>query len=701
MVNPAIVAGTLAAGGTITINVTGGSFTPSTSYPLLHWTSGSFTAGSFALAFVTGAAGNLSVSGNTLYLNITGLASTWTGATDALWDTASGHNDWKVAGVPSKWSDGAPALFDDTITTANTNIILNSPVLPASIAVNNSTKPYTIASSGTYLIGGSGGLTKSGNSAVALSGGINTYTGLTTISGGTVSVGALGNGGSASDIGAAPNSATNLVLNGGTLQYTGGGATSDHLFTLGTAGGTIDNEGGQLTLNNSGTIALSGTGTRTLSLTGSDTSGDTLAAVLGDNGGQTAITKNGAGTWILTGNNTNSGLVTINAGTLQVGTGGSGSIGSGNIVDQGILDFNIAGTVTNGTASGSGSVIVDGTGTVILPGNNSYSGGTTINPGATLQVGIGGAAGCLIGSIAIEDDGLLIFNTTGSFNYTAPINGAGNVIVRGVGGKITAYGANSYSGWTQIDPGATFNPFVGLSGQLLSSVVTNNGTLLLICQDSPVLAHSYAGPIVGTGELVQDDATAGANGTLTLTGDCAYTGGTVIGDGILIIGDGNVSGSIVGNVVFTNSAYGYEALQRSLHFNRYDDVTFSGNITGLGGTLDGGSVGNAGQVVQDGSGTLTLTGTNTYLGGTVINAGIVQVGNGGTSGSHRQWSGHRQQRARLAALRQRDVHQYHQWSGLIRAIWFRHTDTDCHEHLHRNYYGQQRYPGGDRRLAGW
>ena len=87
------------------------------------------------------------------------------------------------------------------------------------------------------------------------------------------------------------------------------------------------------------------------------------------------------------------------------------------------------------------------------------------------------------------------------------------------------------------------------------------------------------------------------------------------------------------NVIFTNSAYGYEGLQRSVHFNRSDEVTFSGSITGPGGTLVGGSVNNAGQVVQDGSGILTLTATNTYLGGTVINAGTLQVGNGGTSGA--------------------------------------------------------------------
>ena len=111
--------------------------------------------------------------------------------------------------------------------------------------------------------------------------------------------------------------------------------------------------------------------------------------MLGDNGGATALTKSGTGTWALTGNSTNSGTVTISAGTLQVGTGGaSGSVGSGNIVDNGTLDFNTTSTLTNGTITGTGRVTVDGGGKITLPGNNTYSGATTINVTGTLQ-GIG------------------------------------------------------------------------------------------------------------------------------------------------------------------------------------------------------------------------------------------------------------------------------------------------------------------------
>ena len=629
---PAIVAGTLLAGGTIAVNINSGSFVIGTPYPLLHWISGTFTAGSFALGTVTGAGGNLTVSGNTLYLNVTALASTWTGNADAIWSATSGSLDWKAGGSPSQWINGAPALFDDTILNANTNVILGSTVVPSGLTINSSVTPYSIASSAGNVISGSTSLTKIGNSTLTLSddgAGFNTYSGGTTINGGIVSVATLASGLSPSDIGASSSSAANLMLNGGILQYTGGGVTIDRLFTLGTAGGTIDDEGGgSLVFNNAGALVLNGSGARTLTLAGNGS--DELDGRFGDNGGATALTKSGLGTWIVTANNHISGAVTITGGTLQVGAGGAtGSVGGGNVTINpaaSMLSYNRSGTVTNGTVSGVGSVTVDGGVTVVMPGNNSYSGGTTINAGSTLQVGVGGATGQLAPNAAIDVEGTLIFNTTGSFAYAGNgITGGGNLIVKG-GGTITSVGGNSYSGWTLIGTNSTFQPCQGNQGALASSVVTNNGTLLLIRQDNGVFI--YSGPVTGSGKVVIDANNFNA-GDVTLSGNCDYTGGTFIGDNGLIVGDGSGNGWITNNVTFMNSTQVPNDNARTLTFNRPDDVTFPGNIV----TNFTSSQNNLGVVQQIGTGKLTLTGTNTYGSGTVVSNGVLQVGNGGTSGT--------------------------------------------------------------------
>lgn len=448
-----------------------------------------------------------------------------------------------------------------------------------------------------------------------------------------MSVGALANGGAASDIGAGSSAAANLALNGGTLQYTGSGASIDRLFTLGTTGGAIDNSGsGALNLNNSGPLACSGTGPRTLTLTGAEADDNTLAAALANNGGPTAVTKSGAGKWILSGTNTYSGVTTIAAGTLQVGAGGaSGSPGPANIIDNGALVFNRSGTLTvSGVISGSGSVTNNGAGTVILAANNSYIGGTTINAG-TLQIGSGGATGSLNGDTPIVDNGTLIFDSTSPFTlagFNAVISGTGNVWVRG-SGLVKAIGNNTYTGWTTIDAGATFQPCEGNQGQLLSSVVTNNGTLKLVRQDFGPPVFGYTNNIVGTGQVLKDVNNVN-QGEVLFLGTNTYTGGTIIAGGGIVLGDGATTGagSIVGVVIFTNSSV--QDTLRTLQFNRPDDFTFTNTIIGA---VTGSPVGNSGVVIQNGGGTVTLTGNNTYPGGTTINSGTVQVGNGGTSGS--------------------------------------------------------------------
>jgi len=211
------------------------------------------------------------------------------------------------------------------------------------------------------------------------------------------------------------------------------------------------------------------------------------------------------------------------------------------------------------------------------------------------------------------------------------ISGTGNVIVSGAGNLFQALGANTYTGWTLINAGATFQPCTGNQGALASPVITNNGTLKLVRQDNGIFI--YSGPIVGTGR-VWVDANNANTGDVTLTGTNTYTGGTIIADNTLILGDPTVpgGGTIVGSVLFTNSPTPNENPRR-LTFNHPEDITFTNLIT-YSTNL---AFGNRGIVEQRGAGTLTLTANNDYPGGTVVSdtnaTSVIQVGNGGTSGA--------------------------------------------------------------------
>ncbi len=98
---------------------------------------------------------------------------------------------------------------------------------------------------------------------------------------------------------------------------------------------------------------------------------------------------------------------------------------------------------------------------------------------------------------------------------------------------------------------------------------------------------------------------------MILTGASTYAGGTTIAAGALQLGNGGSSGSIVGDV--TDNA--------KLAFDRSDVSTFSGVVSGTG------------SLSQIGSGATILTAANSYTGGTIISAGTLQLGNGGTTGS--------------------------------------------------------------------
>ena len=252
-----------------------------------------------------------------------------------------------------------------------------------------------------------------------------------------------------------------------------------------------------------------------------------------------------------------------------------------------------------GKISGATALLVTGSGLVTLNTNNDYTGGTYVN-GGTLQLGSGGTTGCIVGTV--QDNALLVFNRSDAPTFAGADQRLG---LHGPGWRrrSNASGANTYSGLTTVSGGSLQLGAGGTSGSVAGNVNLGNNTALILNRaDSPV----YAGAISGSGALLQQGA-----GTTVLTGSNTYTGGTTINNGSLQIGNGGTTGSIVGNVLDNGT----------LIVNRSDNFPLSTSISGSGSLL------------QQSGGTLTLTGNNTYTGGTSVPAGTLQLGNGGTTGS--------------------------------------------------------------------
>jgi fibronectin-binding autotransporter adhesin len=170
--------------------------------------------------------------------------------------------------------------------------------------------------------------------------------------------------------------------------------STDHLFTLGDAGGTIESASATAAnaLSFTNTLAVAHVGTanaaRALVLSGSNTGNNTLGVSLVDNGtGAVALTKQGTGLWILNGASTYTGTTTVQQGTLSIT--GAGSISASNTIDiQSGATFDVS-TVTGGYVLAAVQTL-KGNGT--LQGNATING--TVTPGASpgkLNVGTGSA----------------------------------------------------------------------------------------------------------------------------------------------------------------------------------------------------------------------------------------------------------------------------------------------------------------------
>jgi len=563
--------------------------------------------------------------------------STYTGPTQIVAGTLTD-------GVAGAFSTGSVITY----STSNANLIVahneSVPYVTTTVggglslssgATLTETNPTAASVYFSGNIAGAGALSLGGSGFYSFYG-TNTYSGGTTITGsGTVAV--------ANSSGSGLGSGSVTVGSGASLLI-GSGGTSGSITNNVTDNGTVsfyrtDNPTYSGIISGSGSVTQNGTGTQTLSGANTYTGGTTVTA------GALELTNT-------SGNATGTGLVTINSGAqLILGNGGADGSVAGNIVDNGLLVLNRSGTIPYpGIISGTGSVSYSLAGTLILGGQNTYSGSTLISAG-TITDGVGGAyspnslvalsSGATAnvnyneivlglngsGSTVILNSGTtLTQNTTTANAFSGTISGSGNLVIGGIGSE-TLGGNNAFTGTTTIGNSATLYLLTPLTGG-----VVNSGTLTFVAT-SPLV---YSGVISGSGAV-----TSIASALVTLTGANTYTGATNITAGTLRVGAVN---SLPVNSAVTVSAGATLDLGFSQTFNSLttalgsmvtleSGATLTGNYNGGGTTIQPAVISGPGSLTLSGVGTVDLTGASTYTGGTTINSGsFLEVGSGSTSG---------------------------------------------------------------------
>ncbi|AHV19175.1 fibronectin-binding autotransporter adhesin ShdA [Salmonella enterica] len=312
------------------------------------------------------------------------------------------------------------------------------------------------------------------------------------------------------------------------------------------------------------------------------------------------LTKQGDGTLILSNTGNDYGDTEIDGGILAAKD--AAALGTGDVtiaesatlaLSQGTLDNNV---------TGEGQIVKSGSDELIVTGDNTYSGGTTIS-GGTLTADHADS----LGTGAVANSGVL---QVGEGELENTLSGSGSLVKTGTG-ELTLSGDNSYSGGTTIIGGTLTADHADSLG---TGAVANSGVL-------QVGEGELENTLSGSGSLVKT-----GTGELTLSGDNSYSGDTTIADGTLIAANVNALGS--GNI--DNS--GTLMLDANGAFELANITTHTGATTALaaGSTLD------AGQLTQEDGSTLSIdlgaatddaviTADSVTLGGTLNVTGIGSV----------------------------------------------------------------------------
>jgi fibronectin-binding autotransporter adhesin len=598
--NAPIVVTNLSTKGTVYVSLAG-NLTAGVQYPLIKYTSGSIGGAGFSAfqiargmsGYLTNNTANSSVDVVLTSTNTFPLA--WKGNVTTNWDVNTTAN-WAYNGIANVYLNNDNVQFDDTAVASSTNVTLNTTVTPTSLAFANSTLNYTIAGSGA--LAGSYGITKSGAAAVALQT-VNTFNGGVTVTGGTLAVNSITNGGQPCALGAASNSTNSLVLNGGVLSYTGPTNTTDRAVTIGAAGGGISVTS-NLTLNavitGAGKFTKGGAGQLTLSVNAPVTGGfvvdaGTLQLTTSDFGAAftpSLITVNTNGT--LFGNHTHAtggGTgISLNRGTwlLNAEDYKQNVTMVDGLIAPGPSPNSSGGELRVGYAGGSGSytwyVTNSVAGSVINSPLNTIA--STVN--LTLNVARGAAASDLTVNGQIKNGGNVIFTGNGITTFTTNNTYTGNTTING--GKLVLSGAGSIASSPTITAagGATLD-VAGVTGGFTlagSQTLQGSGTVAGAMAD---VAGSIITPggtnVVGTLHFGSDLTLAGGSDVLNF--DLSKTPTSIGGtnsDTIAVAGNLTINYGTIINI---------NPWQVSLAGGTYKLITYTGTLTdNTGGTVGSG-----------------------------------------------------------------------------------------------------------------
>ncbi|EHB1434237.1 autotransporter outer membrane beta-barrel domain-containing protein [Salmonella enterica subsp. enterica serovar Cerro] len=515
------------------------------------------------------------------------------------------------------------------------------------------------------------------NTAVQLNGNNNTLANAGAILGDTNGVTINGSGNTLTSQGKITGGTNAILINSGSKNNT---------LTLNTGteiSGSITDDNNSASANNN--LILDGEGTLGSSISGLNSvtsSGDwTLSgATMNLSGTTNSALWVKSGTLILNGAMTAKGATVDSGTTLQIGNGGTLGAFNGDIVDNGTLTFNRSDASAYGSViSGSGNVIKQGGGELTLSNNNSYSGGTTIAEG-TLTATAGGA----LGSGNIDNRAYLKLDAASAsdpFIVADLTTHSGATVEIGAGSTLQANTLTQQDGSTlTADLTATSGPAIRAKNVNLDGTLnvaspasqepirsTDDLISLALIESDNAISGDFDGitingnamnpdafiTVVGQKnvndthyDLVEtltwyadrDNAAIDAHGTFNLAdADDSFTVNTVLenvdansgwngqsltktGAGTLILNAENTyTGSTTiseGTLIATN----VEALGTG---NVTDNATLEMNT---GGDFDN-AISGSGQVVKSGDETLTLSGTNSYTGGTTISGGTLVATN--------------------------------------------------------------------------